>query len=65
MNLTKIRSQKGLTQVRIAKLVNVDASTVAKWEAGISKPRADTLIALSKVLDCTVDELLGDEKMPQ
>ena len=61
MNLAEIRAKKALTQAQIAKMVNVDASTVVKWEKGIAKPRADTLIALSKVLDCTVDELLKED----
>ena len=45
-------SQKGLAQI-----LNVDRSTVAKWETG-TMPRADKLPAIARALNCSVDELL-------
>jgi transcriptional regulator with XRE-family HTH domain len=60
MNIKEKRTAKGLTQEQLAKLVNTDRSTVAKWETGGSLPRADKLPTLATVLDCSVDELLRD-----
>ena len=46
------------TQDRLAKEVGVDRSTIAKWETGQVVPRPEALIKLSKLFNCTVDELL-------
>lgn len=60
MNLAKIRAERGFTQAQVAKLVGVDQTTVAKWEAGAAKPRVATLQALGVALKCSIDELLRD-----
>jgi len=60
VNLKQIRKSSGLTQEALAEALNVARSTVAMWEIGVSKPRADKLIALAKLLDCTVDDLLKE-----
>ena len=54
------RVSAGLKQEDIASELKIDRSTVAKWETGRSKPRADALIKLAKLFGCTVDELLCD-----
>ena len=55
------RTAAGLKQEDVATKLNIDRSTVAKWETGRSKPRADVLVELAKLFDCTVDELLREE----
>lgn len=60
-NLNSIRSirlNKKITQNEIARLLEIDRSTVTKWESGESLPRADKLPELAKILNCTVDDLL-------
>lgn len=60
-NVNKIkmlREKARKTQTEIAERLDVDKSTVSKWETGGSLPRAATLIKLAEVLNCTVDELL-------
>lgn len=54
----KMRLQAKLTQEALAGKVSVERSTVAKWETGKAKPRVNTLILLTVVLNCTADELL-------
>lgn len=49
------------TQREVAKLIGVKESAVSKWELGISKPRADKLLLLSKLYGCTIEELLGED----
>ena len=56
--IQKIRKNAGFTQDQIAKAVNVDRSTVAKWETNKAKPRVDTLIKLAALFECSVDELV-------
>lgn len=56
--LKALRQARNLTQAELAKLIDVDRTTVAQWEAGKNYPRVDTLIKLAQVLRCNVDTLL-------
>lgn len=58
MNIKEKRYISGLTQKDLAEKLEVDRSTIAKWETGESMPRTEKLIQLSKILKCTVDDLL-------
>lgn len=60
MNIDIKRVNAGLSQERLANLLKVDRSTVAKWETGKSMPRAVLLPKIAKILGCTVDDLLND-----
>lgn len=60
MNIDIKRVNVGLSQERLANLLKVDRSTVAKWETGKSMPRAELLPKIAKILGCTVDDLLND-----
>lgn len=60
MLIKQHRMRAGLRQEDIAEKLGIDRSAVAKWEAGESLPRADKLPQLARLLNCTVDELLGD-----
>lgn len=55
------RIKTGVTQEKLASLLGVDRSTIAKWETGVASPRADKLVLLAKELRCTVDELLAEQ----
>lgn len=58
------RKKAALTQAEVAKVLNIDTSTVAKWETGSSLPRSDKLPVLARMYGCTLDELLAcDEKV--
>ena len=61
MNIKKKRLEAGFTQIDLANKLEIDRSTVAKWETGESFPRAEKLIQLAEVLNCTIDELLREE----
>lgn len=49
----------GLSQAELANTMNIDASTVAKWETGGAYPRAKLLPKLADTLNCSIDELFG------
>ncbi len=53
------RLRQGRTQEELAQLLGVDRSNIAKWEAGVHKPHADMLVRLSKLMQCSLDEMLG------
>ena len=62
MQIRELRESKGLTQEALANRLSVKRTTVSMWESGESMPRADKLAPLAKLLGCTVDELLKEDK---
>ena len=60
MGIKEKREAKSMTQTEIAEKLNISRTTVSMWETGDSMPRADKLPALAKILDCTIDELMGE-----
>ena len=57
----KFRKQKGLTQIELAKMVNVQQTTVSKWEVGRAVPDYPVLLKLAELYGVSVDYLLGRE----
>lgn len=60
-NIQVKRTEANLKQEDIARALDIDRSTVAKWETGKSLPRAEMLVRLAKVLKCSIDELMMSE----
>lgn len=60
MTIKAKRLEAGHTQEYVAKELAVDRSTIAKWEAGESMPRADKLPRLAKLFGCTIDDLFTE-----
>ena len=61
------RKEVGLTQVELAKILKVSKGTVGMWETGKREPKFDTMAHLSRVLNKSVDYLLGlsENDLPQ
>lgn len=57
-----LRRAEGITQEQAAYALGENRSTVAMWEIGKSMPQASKLPAIAKLYNCTVDELLKDER---
>jgi transcriptional regulator with XRE-family HTH domain len=62
MSIRTARKKVGLTQSELAEALGVQQSTVAHWEAGTTLPRASKLMAISKILKCSVKRLLENEE---
>lgn len=63
-NLKNLRKNAKLTQEDLAEKLNVTRQTVAKWETGESLPDIDSCIAMSKLYDITLDDLVRYAKNP-
>lgn len=57
-----LRKEKGLNQVEFAKKLNVDKSTVAKYETDKILPSVPMVIKLAQFFDVSTDYLLGLEE---
>lgn len=62
MSIKKRREVANISQVDLAKEIGVTQGMVSQWENKEFMPRADKLLLLAKILNCTVDELLVDEE---
>lgn len=62
MNIRERREECGMTQEELSKRVGVVRSAISNWENGTSSPRPRHLFALSKALNCTIDELFSDQR---
>lgn len=66
MNIFKqLRKERGLTQVELAKMVNVQQTTVSKWEVGRATPDYPVLLKLAEIYNVSVDYLLGREEITE
>ena len=58
-NFAELRREAGyLKQNDLSKVLNVDRSTVAKWESGTRYPLTQKLTLLSKLLNCTEGDII-------
>lgn len=58
-NLKKIRQDNELTQEELAKKLNTSRSNIANYENDKNMPSVDMLEKLSKILNCSIDYLMG------
>ena len=63
-NLKKLRKSARLTQEAVAERLNVSRQSVAKWESGESLPDIDNCIALARLYNVTLDDLVTYAKNP-
>ena len=61
-NIKKARKAKGYTQMTLADALGVSFQAVSNWERGQTCPDIANLSELSRVLDLSVDELLGNRR---
>lgn len=63
MNLKVIRTNKGYTQKQLSAYSGISIRVIQDYEQGhsdINGARADSLRAIAKVLNCSIEELLEE-----
>ena len=60
--LKYLRESKSFTQDEIASRLNIARQSVSKWEQGINEPDIETLKKLCVILDCSIGDLIDDDK---
>lgn len=64
-NLKKHRIEKGFSQSQLAELAGMSLRTLQHYEQGerdINKAQAGTLLRIARALDCTIEDLLEEER---
>ena len=61
-NLQRLRKEKGMSQERLAEILEVSRQAISKWESNTAYPETEKLIALSNLFGVSIDYLIkGDE----
>lgn len=63
-HVAKLRKERDITQVQMAKALGISQQTIAAHEAGRRKIPVSLLAGLANELDVTLEELLGIKKAP-
>lgn len=61
--LKALRVERGLTQEQLAQRLYVSRTAVSKWETGGGCPNLDSLQALARIFDVSVDDLLSTDDL--
>ena len=57
--LLELRKEKGISQAKLAKDLQVSYAVVCYWETDRSEPTAPNLVKLADYFDVSIDYLLG------
>ena len=57
--LASLRKEKGISQEELASELNVSRQAVSKWESNNAYPETDKIIAICKIFNYSMDELIG------
>ena len=60
--LKGLRSKNGMTQTRLAQLLNITKSVVSYYERQERMPSPDVLVKLASIFHVSVDYLMGIDK---
>ena len=61
--LKALRTERGLTQEQLAARQYVSRTAVSKWETGGGSPNLDSLQAVARLFDVSVDDLLSTDDL--
>lgn len=59
IRLKELRKERGISQVEIAKMLNMSKMAVSHWEKGNSEPSIEQLKVLAQFFDVSIDYLVG------
>lgn len=59
-NIYNLRKEKGFSQEYMTEKINVSRQTISNWELGEISSNPEQLLLLSKILETSVDNLLGN-----
>lgn len=54
-------NEKFISNYRLAKVLNVHATTVANWRKGKQSPQINHIGRIAEYFGCTIEELMGGD----
>lgn len=63
-NIKRFRVLRNLSVQELADKMTIGKANIYNWESGTNKPDIDSLTALSKALDTSINDLLGEDITP-
>lgn len=63
--LAQLRKEEGWTQEQLGQQLGVTNKTVSRWENGNYMPPAEMLLALSKLYDISINEILSGQRLTE
>ena len=64
-NISRLRKQKGMTQMQLADAMGISFQAVSNWERGLSCPDVSKLADLSELFGVSIDDILGNCRSAQ
>ena len=59
LRMKELRTEKGVYQKDLARLLNLANQTISGYETGRSEPSIEVLIQMADYFQCSIDELVG------
>lgn len=59
IRIRELRTERGLSQLALAKQIGVSQKAIDYWERGVNEPKASYIVALCDYFDISADYLLG------
>ncbi len=63
--LKQLRTEKGISQYKLAQDINISRSVIAKWEIGLSIPSKDNLVVLAKYFNIPEENLISNYEVTE
>lgn len=58
--IKELRLEKGLSQMKLGKIIGVSQKAIDYWERGVNEPKASYIIILVKTFEISFDEFFLD-----
>ena len=59
--LVALRKEKGLSQLKLAEMINVSRQAASRWESGVAVPSTENLRNLCELYGVPIDYLMHEE----
>ncbi len=58
--IKELRLEKGLSQLKLGKIIGTSQKAIDYWERNVNEPKASYIIALVKYFDVSFDEFFSE-----
>ena len=62
VSIAAMRVNRELTQLNVAKMLDVNPSTLRSWEKGITSPTLEQLVKVCNIYNCSFDDIFLPHK---